>query len=165
MKSATGEKASRYCSLCPSNKRHRFAWTTSTTTIARHLHSKHSSQLLDTEQCSLPSSQAHITASASVLRPVTGELQKAATNLLVCMVADKKLPFTFVESQEFINFCKMLNSTYKVPSRRTLVWQIEPVYQQLRTSFIRTLGKIKGKLFIFLSFQIAMKKRKSRVNI
>lgn len=93
--------------LCKICKGH-FSAKNSTTTLERHLKSKHFDVYNNLEQ------------EETRTKPWTAEIQKEKHKLFVNWIITDQQPFTIVENKNFKNFIASIQPKYKIPSRHTI---------------------------------------------
>lgn len=72
--------------------------------------------------------------------------RETAFNALVDWTVDDKQSFCVVENPTFQHFLDLLNPSFNMPSRRTLVRGITDAYNSRRVDFMRLLGSVPGRV-------------------
>ena len=83
------------------------------------------------------SSQPKISSFLASLRPISNADVENINYHLAYMICSDLQPFSLVEDEGFVEFCRALNPKYKVPSRKTLQKQLSSLYRKV-LSFMRS---------------------------
>ena len=121
------------CRLCERS----IAFSGNTTNLKQHLQNHHPSVLSSYSTSDESSRQTTLESMAFIPKKKFSAGSKRSLNItdgLVEFISKDMMPISIVEGKGFINFLKILEPQYSLPSRKTITKRLEDKYDQIRAS-------------------------------
>ena len=121
------------CRLCERS----IAFSGNTTNLKQHLQNHHPSVLSSYSTSDESSRRTTLESMAFIPKKKFSAGSKRSLNItdgLVEFISKDMMPISIVEGKGFINFLKILEPQYSLPSRKTITKRLEDKYDQIRAS-------------------------------
>ena len=129
-----------YCKICGVCKK----YESTTTNMKHHLNSKHPIDANNNDDVTQPKASDFFRNKQAKIEkyPKKHPKQMKSRKILVKWICKKNRPFSMVEDAEFSEFCAELDPKYELPSRSTLVRDVEIAYKVEKEKMIEKLKEV-----------------------